>query len=66
MGIRRGRPGRATRGTTAIVFGVMVLVASLPGAAVLVIAWFRRTGLRSGPKSRSEAGTKCLTAAAPP
>jgi glycosyltransferase 2 family protein len=52
--------------TTAIVFGVMVLVASLPGAAVLVIAWFRRTGLRSGPKSRSEAGTKCLTAAAPP
>lgn len=28
--------------TTAIIFGVMVLVASLPGAAVLVIAWFRR------------------------
>ena len=27
---------------TAVVFGVMVLVASLPGAAVLVIAWFRR------------------------
>jgi uncharacterized membrane protein YbhN (UPF0104 family) len=26
---------------TAVVFGVMVLVASLPGAAVLVIAWFR-------------------------
>jgi hypothetical protein len=28
--------------TTAVIFGVMVLVASLPGAAVLVIAWFRR------------------------
>ena len=28
--------------TTAVVFGVMVLVASLPGAAVLVIAWLRR------------------------
>jgi uncharacterized membrane protein YbhN (UPF0104 family) len=27
---------------TAVAFGVMVLVASLPGAAVLVIAWFRR------------------------
>ena len=27
---------------TAVVFGVMVLVASLPGAAVLVVAWFRR------------------------
>jgi glycosyltransferase 2 family protein len=29
--------------TTAVVYGVMVLVASLPGAAVLVVAWFRRT-----------------------
>ena len=26
---------------TAVVYGVMVLVASLPGAAVLVLAWFR-------------------------
>jgi uncharacterized membrane protein YbhN (UPF0104 family) len=34
----------AQRGVaTAVVFGVMVLVASLPGAAVLVVAWFRRT-----------------------
>jgi uncharacterized membrane protein YbhN (UPF0104 family) len=33
----------AQRGVaTAVVFGVMVLVASLPGAAVLVIGWFRR------------------------
>lgn len=28
--------------TTAVIYGVMVLVASLPGAAVLVVAWFRR------------------------
>jgi uncharacterized membrane protein YbhN (UPF0104 family) len=28
---------------TAVVFGVMLLVASLPGAVVLVVAWFRRT-----------------------
>ncbi len=30
---------------TAVVYGVVVLVASLPGAAVLVVAWFRRTRL---------------------
>ncbi len=36
----------AQRGvTTAVVYGVMVLVATLPGAAVLVVAWFRRTRL---------------------
>jgi uncharacterized membrane protein YbhN (UPF0104 family) len=29
---------------TAVVYGVMVFVASLPGAAVLVVAWVRRTG----------------------
>jgi glycosyltransferase 2 family protein len=28
---------------TAVVYGVMVLVASLPGAAVLVVSWLRRT-----------------------
>jgi hypothetical protein len=28
---------------TAVVYGVMTLVASLPGAVVLVVAWFRRT-----------------------
>jgi hypothetical protein len=33
----------AQRGVaTAVVYGVMVIVASLPGAAVLVLAWFRR------------------------
>jgi glycosyltransferase 2 family protein len=34
--------------TAAVVYGVMVLVASLPGAAVLVVAWFRRTNFRRG------------------
>ena len=33
----------AQRGVaTAVVYGIMVLVACLPGAAVLVVAWFRR------------------------
>jgi hypothetical protein len=33
----------ASRGAaTAVVFGVMVFVASLPGAAVLIAAWLRR------------------------
>ncbi|MFL5862359.1 MAG: YbhN family protein [Solirubrobacteraceae bacterium] len=42
----------AQRGvTTAVVYGVMVLVASLPGAAVLAVAWFRRT--RSAGRSAS-------------
>ena len=43
--------------TTAVVYGVMVLVASLPGAAVLVVAWFRRTRLpeRSRPPLREAA-----------
>jgi glycosyltransferase 2 family protein len=36
----------AQRGvTTAVVYGVMVFVACLPGAAVLVVAWFRRIRL---------------------
>ena len=29
----------------AVIYGVVVLVASLPGAAVLVVAWFRRSRL---------------------
>ena len=48
----------AQRGvTTAVVYGVMVLVASLPGAAVLVVAWFRRIRLaeRSQPPLRESA-----------
>lgn len=39
----------AQRGvTTAVVYGVMVFVACLPGAAVLVVAWFRRIRLPEG------------------
>jgi uncharacterized membrane protein YbhN (UPF0104 family) len=41
----------ADRGVaTAVVYGVMVLVASLPGAVVLVVAWFRRTRLPERPE----------------
>lgn len=37
----------AQRGvTTAVVYGIMVLAASLPGAAVLVVAWLRGRPLR--------------------
>jgi glycosyltransferase 2 family protein len=45
----------AQRGVaTAVVYGVMVLVASLPGAAVLVVAWFghSRAPGRTGPPLR--------------
>jgi glycosyltransferase 2 family protein len=48
----------AQRGVaTAVVYGVMVLVASLPGAAVLLVAWFRRTRLpeRNQPPLRERA-----------
>jgi hypothetical protein len=37
---------------TAVVYGVMTLVASLPGAAVLVVAWFRHS--RPPGRTRSE------------
>ena len=40
--------GAANGVTTAVVYGVMVFVASLPGAVVLVVAWVRRT--RSDPQ----------------
>lgn len=42
---------------TAVVYGVMVLVASLPGAVVLIVAWFRRTRLpvRNAPRLREGA-----------
>ena len=48
----------AQRGVaTAVVYGVMVLVACLPGAAVLVVAWFRGSRLpgRSEPPLRERA-----------
>ncbi len=48
----------ASRGVaTAVVYGVMVFVATLPGAAILVVAWFRRTRLpkRNQPRLREGA-----------
>ena len=47
--------GAAQGVATAVVYGVMVLVASLPGAVVLVVAWMPRTdraGLRRGSPGR--------------
>lgn len=38
---------------TAVVYGVMVLVATLPGAAVLVVSWWRRT-FAAGPRADRE------------
>ncbi len=38
--------GAAQGVATAVVYGVMVLVASLPGAAFVLVAWFRRSELR--------------------
>lgn len=42
---------------TAVVYGVMVLVASLPGAVVLIVAWFRGTPLpvQNAPRLREGA-----------
>ena len=50
LGVQRGV-------ATAVVYGVMVVVASLPGAAVLIVAWFRGTRLpgRSEPPLRERA-----------
>jgi glycosyltransferase 2 family protein len=49
----------AQRGVAAaVLYGVMVLVASLPGAAVLIVAWFRRPGRpvrRPAPAARAAA-----------
>lgn len=50
---------------TAVVYGVLVLVASLPGAAVLLVAWFRRrpgaaAAARVGrPAARALEGAAC-------
>jgi glycosyltransferase 2 family protein len=49
---------------TAVVYGVMVLVASLPGAAVLVVSWFRSTRL-SERIEPPRGGSPCLTARTP-
>ena len=45
----------AQRGiATAVVYGVMVLVASLPGTAVLAAGWFHRSGPPGVPRSRRQ------------
>ena len=41
---------------SAVVYGVMVLVACLPGAAVLVVAWFRRADHTGRPKPLLQEG----------
>jgi glycosyltransferase 2 family protein len=46
---------------TAVVYGVLVLVSSLPGAAVLVVAWFRED---STSVDRGESRT-CLSVPTP-
>ena len=54
---------------TAVVYGLMLTVATLPGAAFLVLGWLRRTGIRSTAPvaGRRAAGrsTTCLTARTP-
>lgn len=57
----------ASRGvTTAVVYGVLVLVASLPGATVLVVSWVHRIKRpdRTEPRIGEESRT-CLTARTP-
>jgi uncharacterized membrane protein YbhN (UPF0104 family) len=44
--------GAAQGLATAVVYGVMVLVASLPGAAVLILSWLRRDTRRPEPVAR--------------
>ncbi|HVW48159.1 MAG TPA: lysylphosphatidylglycerol synthase domain-containing protein [Solirubrobacterales bacterium] len=39
--------------TTSVVYGVMAIVAALPGAAVLLVAWFRSTRLPAGERAES-------------
>jgi uncharacterized membrane protein YbhN (UPF0104 family) len=48
LGVQRGV-------ATAVVYGVMVLVASLPGAAVLMVTWFRA----SRPRTRTPPRIRC-------
>jgi hypothetical protein len=46
--------GAAQGVATAVVYGVMVLVAGLPGAVVLLLSWMRRTEPRPGPPPCSD------------
>ena len=47
--------GAALGVTTAVVYGVMVLVASLPGAGVLVVDWLRRDPESDPPPTQADA-----------
>ena len=42
--------------TTSVVYGVMAIVAALPGAAVLLVVWFRSTRLPAGAPAPLEEG----------
>jgi uncharacterized membrane protein YbhN (UPF0104 family) len=57
----------AQRGVaTAVVYGVMVLTASVPGAVVLVMAWFRRNPTPvAEPTAAAGASSTCVTARTP-
>jgi glycosyltransferase 2 family protein len=50
---------------TAVVYGVMVFVASLPGAAVLVVSWSRRTRLLERTEARRGRSSTCLSVRTP-
>jgi uncharacterized membrane protein YbhN (UPF0104 family) len=41
--------------TTSVVYGVMAIVAALPGAAVLLVVWFRSARLPAGERSKQPA-----------
>ena len=43
---------------TAVVYGIMVFVASLPGAAVLVVAWFRRYPAPGAERTAAPGGSR--------
>jgi uncharacterized membrane protein YbhN (UPF0104 family) len=57
----------AQRGVaTAVVYGVLVLTASMPGALVLVMAWFRRNPTSGAePTAAAGASSTCVTARTP-
>ncbi len=60
--------GASSGVATAVVYGVMVFVASLPGAAVLVAAWLRRSRPRAAAPAPGRARGRsrgCLTARTP-
>jgi hypothetical protein len=50
---------------TAVVYGVMVLVASLPGAAVLIVSWSRRTHPLKRVEGRGGRSSTCLSVRTP-